>query len=275
MESAGESAAPSPEFSAGLVVSARPAALQGARLEGVPKDSEPVCLGLDLGFRDYEESLRIQDRIVARRKCGFLPDCLLFVDYPPIITLGRGGKREHLLAGPKELCKRGVRVYPAGRGGDITYHGPGQLVVYPVLDLKGWHRDIHRYLRTLERCLVKMLLDFGILSETLPGATGVWVEGRKIGAIGVRTSSWVTSHGLALNVNTDLRYFDLIVPCGLVGRGVTSMAAQLGRSLELSEVRSRLIRHFARAFGRSFRVADREEALIESWPEESSFPHRQ
>lgn len=275
MELAGDSVAPPPEFSAGLAVSARPAALQVSRLEGAPKNSEPVCLGLDLGFRDYEESLRIQDRIVARRKCGFLPDCLLFVDYPPIITLGRGGKREHLLAGPKELRKRGVRVYPAGRGGDITYHGPGQLVVYPVLDLKAWHRDIHRYLRTLERCLVEMLLDFGIPSETLPGATGVWVEGRKIGAIGVRTSNWVTSHGLALNVNTDLRYFDLIVPCGLVGRGVTSMAAQLGRSLELSEVRSCLIRHFARAFGRSFRVADREETLIESWPEESDLPHRQ
>jgi lipoate-protein ligase B len=274
MELAGESAAPSPELSAGLPVSVGPAAPQGARLEGALRDSEPVCLGLDLGFRDYDESLRIQDRIVARRKCGFLPDCLLFVDYPPIITLGRGGKREHLLAGPKELRKRAVRVYPAGRGGDITYHGPGQLVVYPVLDLKAWHRDIHRYLRTLERCLVEMLRDYGIPSETLPDATGVWVEGRKIGAIGVRTSSWVTSHGLALNVNTDLRYFDLIVPCGLVGRGVTSMAAQLGQQLDLSEVRSCFIRHFARAFGRSIRVADREETLIEFWPEESGFQRR-
>ena len=264
MELAGDSVAPCPEFGAGLAASAQPAALHLSRFERSPNDSETVCLGLDLGFRDYEESLRIQDRIVARRKCGSLPDCLLFVDYPPVITLGRGGKREHLLAGPKELRKRGLRVYPAGRGGDITYHGPGQLVVYPVLDLKAWHRDIHRYLRTLEHCLVEVLLDFGIPSETLPGATGVWVEGRKMGAIGVRTSSWVTSHGLALNVNTDLRYFDLIVPCGLVGRGVTSMAAQLGRSLKLSEVRSRFIHHFARAFGRSFRVADREETLMES-----------
>lgn len=275
MELAGERTAPSPETSAGMAMSAQPAALRVSCLETAPKDCEPACLGLDLGFRDYEDSLRIQDRVVARRKYGLLPDCLLFVDYPPIITLGRGGKREHLLACPKELRERGVRVYPAGRGGDITYHGPGQLVVYPVLDLKAWHRDIHRYLRTLERCLVEMLSDFGIPSETLPGATGVWVEGRKIGAIGVRTSGWVTSHGLALNVNTDLRYFDLIVPCGLVGRGVTSMAAELGRSLELSEVRSCLIRHFARAFGRSFRAVDREEALIESWPEESDFPHRQ
>lgn len=275
MELAGDSVAPSPEFSVGPEVSAQPEALQVSRLEGAPKDPEPVCLGLDLGFRGYEESLRIQDRIVARRKLGFLPDCLLFVDYPPIITLGRGGKREHLLAGPKELRKRGVRVYPAGRGGDITCHAPGQLVAYPVLDLKAWHRDIHRYLRTLEVCLVEMLSDFGIPSETLPGATGVWVEGRKIAAIGVRTSNWVTSHGLALNVNTDLRYFDLIVPCGLVGRGVTSMAAQLGRSPELSEVRSCFIGHFARAFGRSFRVADRKETLMESWPEESDFPHPQ
>lgn len=264
MELAGESAAPSPEYSAGMAMSDQPAALQVSHLERAPEDCEPACLGLDLGFRDYEDSLRIQDRIVARRKRGLLPDCLLFVDYPPIITLGRGGKREHLLAGPKELRQRGVGVHPAGRGGDITFHGPGQLVVYPVLDLKAWRRDIHRYLRTLERCLVGMLLDFGIPSETLPGATGVWVEGRKIGAIGVRTSNWVTSHGLALNVNTDLRYFDLIVPCGLVGRGVTSMAAQLGRPLELAEVRSCFIRHFGRAFGRSFRAADRGEALMES-----------
>ena len=274
MELAGESTAPSPEYSAGMAMSAQPAALQVSRSERAPKDCEPACLGLDLGFRDYEESLKIQDRIVTRRKRGLLPDCLLFVDYPPIITLGRGGKREHLLAGPQELRERGVRVYPAGRGGDVTYHGPGQLVVYPVLDLKAWHRDIHRYLRTLERCLVEMLLDFGIPSETLPGATGVWVEGRKIGAIGVRTSNWVTSHGLALNVNTDLRYFDLIVPCGLVGRGVTSMAAQRGRPLELPEVRSCFVRHFARAFGRSFRVADWEETSMESWLEQSDFPDR-
>lgn len=265
MELAGDRAAPSPEFSTEMAMPVQPATLYVSLQEGSPTNSEPACLGLDLGFRDYEESLRIQDRIVARRKSGSLPDCLLFVDYPPIVTLGRRGKRDHLLAGPKELRKRGVRVYPAGRGGDITYHGPGQLVVYPVLDLKAWHRDIHRYLRTLERCLVEMLLDFGISSETLPGATGVWVEGRKIAAIGVRTSRWVTSHGLALNVNTDLRYFDLIVPCGLVGRGVTSMAAQLGRPLDLSGVRSCFIRHFARVFGRSIGAADRaadgEEAL--------------
>lgn len=264
MELAGESTAPSPEYSAGMAMSAQPAALQVSRLERAPKDCEPACLGLDLGFRDYEESLRIQDRIVARRKCGLLPDCLLFVEYPPIITLGRGGKRDHLLAGPEELRERGVRVYPAGRGGDITCHGPGQLVVYPVLDLKAWHRDIHQYLRTLERCLMETLSDFGIPSETLPGATGVWVEGRKIAAIGVRTSRWVTSHGLALNVNTDLRYFDLIVPCGLVGRGVTSMAAQLGRPLQLSEVRACFMARFGRAFGRSFRAAEGKMSVIES-----------
>ncbi len=260
MELAVSRAALCPEFGADMAMPAQSAALPVSRPEGLPTDAEPVCLGLDLGFRDYEESLKIQDRIVARRKCGSCPDCLLFVDYPPIITLGRGGKRDHLLAGPEELRERGVRVYPAGRGGDITYHGPGQLVVYPVLDLNAWYRDIHRYLRTLEHCLVETLSDFGIPSETLPGVTGVWVEGRKIAAIGVRTSRWVTSHGLALNVNTDLRYFDLIVPCGLVGRGVTSMAAQLGRPLQLSEVRACFTGRFARAFGRSFRAVERDEA---------------
>jgi lipoate-protein ligase B len=221
----------------------------------------PSCLGLDLGFRDYEESLRIQARIVSRRKTDSIPDCLLFVDYPPIITLGRAGKREHLLARPAELENRGVRFYAAGRGGDITYHGPGQLVAYPILDLKGWRRDIGLYLRTLEFCLIETLLDFGLLSERLPGATGVWVGGRKIAAIGVRTSQWVTSHGLALNVNTDLEFFKLIVPCGLTGVEMTSMATVLGHPLEMTEVRSCFSGHFAQAFGRSFQVADWDRGL--------------
>ncbi len=129
-------------------------------------------------------------------------------------------------------------------------------MAYPILDLKAWRRDIGLYLRTLERCLIETLLDFGILSETLPGATGVWVEGRKIAAIGVRTSQWITSHGLALNVNTDLEYFNLIIPCGLPGVEVTSMATVLGHPLELIEVRSCFSGHFAQAFSRSFQVAD-------------------
>lgn len=264
IETTGDRSILSPKYFVETLMPAGSSNLSEASLERLATDAGLNCLGLDLGFCDYEESLKIQDRIVEQRKNNSLPDCLLFVNYPPIITLGRGAKKEHLLAGPGELSKRGVQVYPSGRGGDITYHGPGQLVVYPVVDLKEWYRDIHRYLRTLERCLVGLLLDFGIVSEMLPDATGVWVEGRKIAAIGVRTSRWVTSHGLALNVNTDLRNFDLIVPCGLVGRGVTSMAAQLGCSLELSRVRSCFIAHFARAFGRHFRADQSDEAFIES-----------
>ncbi len=147
-----------------------------------------------------------------------------------------------------------MRFYPSGRGGDITYHGPGQMVVYPIIDLKAWRRDIGLYLRALEHCLIETLLDFGIASGREPGATGVWVEGQKIAAIGVRSSQWVTSHGLALNVNTDLKYFDLIIPCGLHWRGVTSMSAVLGHPVEMAEVRSCFTGHFSRAFGRSFRM---------------------
>lgn len=221
----------------------------------------PFCMSLDLGLLEYEESLRIQSEIVSRRKINAIPDYLLFVEYPHVITLGRGGKREHLLARPDELENLGVSFYITGRGGDITYHGPGQLVVYPIINLKAWHRDIALYLRTLEVCIIKTLSDFSIESGRLPGATGVWVEGQKIAAIGVRTSRWVTSHGLALNVNTDLQYFDLIVPCGLSSRAVTTMAELLGKPVELVEVRACFSAHFSREFGRSIRVSNWDEAF--------------
>jgi len=221
----------------------------------------PFCLSLDLGLLEYEESLRIQSEIVGRRKINATPDYLLFVEYPHIITLGRGGNRKHLLAGPDELENLGVRFYLTGRGGDITYHGPGQLVVYPIINLKTWYKDITLYLRTLELCIIKTLSDFGIESGRLPGVTGVWVDGRKIAAIGVRTSQWVTSHGLALNVNTDLHYFDLIVPCGLSSKAVTTMAELLGEPPDLVEVRSCFSAHFSREFGRSIQVSNRDEVF--------------
>jgi lipoate-protein ligase B len=196
--------------------------------------------------------LELQRKIVQKRKRNELPDCLLFVEYPHTITLGRGGKAEHLLAAASELEKQSVSYCETDRGGDITYHGPGQMIAYPILDLKGLCRDIDWYLRSLEQCLMDTLADFDVPSQRVPGATGVWVGEEKIAAIGVRTSQWVTSHGIALNVHTDLKYFDMIVPCGLHSRGVTSLSKVLAnRAPGLREVKSRFILHFGRIFGRS------------------------
>ena len=213
------------------------------------------CLVWDLGLCEYLPSLELQRRVVQKRKSNEVVDCLLFVEYPHTITLGRGGKAEHLLAAASELESKSVSYCETDRGGDITYHGPGQMIVYPILDLKGLRRDIDWYLRTLEQCNhLKTLTDFGVHSERVAGATGVWVGAEKIAAIGVRTSQWVTSHGIALNVDTDLGYFDLIVPCGLRSRGVTSLSKLLGsRAPGLREVKSRFIVHFGRTFGRSIR----------------------
>ena len=212
------------------------------------------CLVCDLGPCEYLPSLELQRKVVQRRKTSAVPDCLLFVEYPHTITLGRGGKAEHLLAGASELKSRSVNYCETDRGGDITYHGPGQMIAYPILDLKELRRDIDWYLRSLEECIIKTLVDFGVESERVAGATGVWVGGEKIAAIGVRTSQWVTSHGIALNVHTDLDYFDLILPCGLRSRGVTSLSKILGsRPPGIHEVKSRFILQFGRIFGRSTR----------------------
>ena len=212
------------------------------------------CLVWDLGRCEYLASLELQRKLVQKRKSNEVPDCLLLVEHPHTITLGRGGKAEHLLAAASELESKSVTYCETDRGGDITYHGPGQMIAYPILDLKGLRRDIDWYLRSLEECIIETLLDLGIQSKRVAGATGVWVDGEKIAAIGVRTSQWVTSHGIALNVNTDLDYFDLIVPCGLRSRGVTSLSKLLGsRAPGLREVKSRFILHFGRIFGRSTR----------------------
>lgn len=209
------------------------------------------CLILDLGRRDYENSLAIQSEVVERRKKKEIQDCLLFVEYPHLITLGRSGNIQHLLASQSVLEERGVGFFVTDRGGDITYHGPGQLIAYPVIDLKEWRRDIGYYLRNLEDCLIATLADFGIPARSIRGMTGVWVKEEKIAAIGVRTSQWVTSHGLSLNVFSDLSFFDFIVPCGLKSRRVTSMLEILGTAVNISTVKARFCVHFSRAFGRN------------------------
>jgi len=203
-----------------------------------------------LGVVPYADALALQKQLVDERREGRIGDVLLLVEHPHVLTLGvRGdGGRSHILAADETLTSRGVQVYETGRGGDITYHGPGQIVGYPILDLKPDRCDVHRYVRDLEEVLIRVAADYGLAADRVPGLTGVWIGGEKVAAIGVRIARWITSHGFALNVTTDLDYFNLIVPCGIADRGVTSLSRLLGRRLERTEVEDRLIQRFTDVF---------------------------
>jgi lipoyl(octanoyl) transferase len=207
----------------------------------------------DLGVVSYGDGLELQRRLVEQRRAGDIPDQLLLLEHPPVITLGVKAKTgtPHLLATPAALQAQGVELFESGRGGDVTYHGPGQLVGYPILDLNPDRRDVHRYVRDIEEVMIQAVASFGISAERAPGLTGAWVGSRKIAAIGVRISRWITSHGFALNVNTDLTAFDLIVPCGIADRGVTSIELQLGRKVPLEEAKMAVAHAFAQVFERS------------------------
>jgi lipoyl(octanoyl) transferase len=200
------------------------------------------------GRIEYGEGFAWQQRLVAERKAGTIPDQFILLEHPHTITLGRNGHLENLLAGEDVLTRAGIAFHPTDRGGDITYHGPGQIVGYPILDLREWKRDVGAYVRAIEQTMIDTLADFGIQAGRIPKLTGVWVGERKIGAIGVHISRWVTSHGFALNVSTDLRYFQYIVPCGLT-KPVTSMS-ELGCRASWAEVAGRLAGHFGRVFER-------------------------
>ncbi|HXY39613.1 MAG TPA: lipoyl(octanoyl) transferase LipB [Vicinamibacteria bacterium] len=203
-----------------------------------------------LGRVPYARGLELQQRLVAERQAGRGVDHLLLLEHDPVFTLGRNARPEHLLLPAEELRERGFEVFETGRGGDVTYHGPGQVVGYPILRLPPERRDVHRYVRDLEEVMIRTCADHGVAAGRVPGLTGAWVGADKIGAIGVRIARWVTSHGFALNVSTDLSVFDLIVPCGIRGRGVTSLERLLGRRVPLGEVTDRLAVHFAAAFAR-------------------------
>lgn len=213
-----------------------------------------LCHVEQLGLVDYAAAFRLQAEKVAQRKAGAIPDTLLLLEHPHVYTLGRNANRENLLAPPDWLAARGVQVFDTDRGGDITYHGPGQLVGYPILDLTQHRRDISWYMRSLEEVLIRAARDFGIEAGRSPGAPGVWVEDKKLVAMGVHVSRWITSHGFAFNVSTDLSYFERIVPCGLRGRGVTSLQQLLGRALEMDSVIERVIEHFGVVFGLEMKV---------------------
>ncbi len=213
----------------------------------------------------YAEAYALQKRVVAARKAGAIVDVLLLCQHSHVITLGRSGKRENLLASEQVLRQKGVEFHATDRGGDITYHGPGQIVGYPILDLGAIRRDVVWYVRTLEEALIRATAEFGIGSERVAGKTGIWVRAgnseEKLAAIGVHISRWVTSHGFAYNVSTDLRYFDLIVPCGIAGGKATSLEKLLGRSVQEKEVAPRIARHLGELFALEMKEASRKELL--------------
>ena len=210
--------------------------------------STMTCQVENLGVVNYADGLRLQLERVTARKAGTIPDTLLLLEHPHVYTLGRNAKTENLLISAEQLAARGAQVFEIDRGGDVTYHGPGQLVGYPILDLAKHRRDIAWYMRSLEEVLIAVAQDYGIQAGRLAGAPGVWVGNDKLAAMGVHISRWVTSHGFAFNVNTDLRYFDCIVPCGLRDKGVTSLQKLLGRPVEMEEVIERVARQFGRVF---------------------------
>jgi lipoyl(octanoyl) transferase len=203
-----------------------------------------------LGLVPYEEALALQRSLVEERRAGRIDDVLLLLEHPPVLTVGvRGdGGRSHILASSEELTARGIAVHETGRGGDVTYHGPGQVVGYPILDLSPHRRDVHRYVRDLEEVLIRVAADFGVVAGRVEGLTGVWVGDEKLAAIGVRIARWVTSHGFAFNVNTELDDFKLIVPCGIADRGVTSLARVLGRPVDIDSVEDRITVRFGELF---------------------------
>jgi len=199
----------------------------------------------------YGTATALQKTLVEERRGGTIPDLLLLLQHPPVITLGvRAGSRANIVASVDRLTALGVEVHDTGRGGDVTYHGPGQIVGYPILDLRPDRCDVHRYVRDIEEVMIRVCHDYGIEAQRIPGLSGAWVGAEKIGAVGVRISRWITSHGFAFNVGTDLSHFDLIVPCGIRDRGVTSIERITGRRIVLAEVEDRVIDHFAAVFDR-------------------------
>jgi len=205
-----------------------------------------------LGRMPYGEALRLQEEAVHRRKAGKSPDQLFLLEHPHVITAGTSASEDNILVSAREREELGLEVFQVGRGGDVTYHGPGQLIGYPVLSLAPDRKDLHRYLRDLEGVLLAVLSEFGIEGHREDGLTGVWTDRGKVAALGVRVSSgWITSHGFALNVSPDLAYFDTIIPCGITDRSVTSISGILGREVGLQEVIPAVVRSFAAVFDRT------------------------
>ena len=224
-----------------------------------------ICHIVDLGLIGYAEAQTLQKCVVAARKSGAIEDVLLLCEHPHVITQGRSGKRENLLASEHVLKQKGVEFHATDRGGDITYHGPGQIVGYPILNLGAIRRDVVWYVRMLEQAMIRATAEFGITAERVAGKTGIWVgesgAEEKLAAIGVHISRWVTSHGFAYNVSTDLRFFDLIVPCGIADRKAISLEKLMEQRVEKNEVAPRIAKHLGDVFGLEMKETSRAELL--------------
>ena len=247
-----------------------------------------VCSIVDLGLIGYAEACELQKRVVAARKAGAIDDVLLFCEHPHVITLGRSGKRANLLASENVLRQKGVEYLASTRGGDITYHGPGQIVGYPILNLSAMRRDVVWYVRTLEEAMIRATAELGVAACREPGKTGIWVnapertatqsaprkeaKAEKLAAIGVHISRWITSHGFAYNVATDLRYFDLIVPCGIADRKATSLEKLLGRNVSPAEIKPLLAKHVGEVFDLTVGSAERAELFAKLEQFEQALP---
>ncbi len=219
-------------------------------MEAAPGLPRPLVVR-ELGSIAYSDGLALQSELVTQRRSGEIPDTLLLLEHPHVITMGTSTEPENILVTEAEREAMGIELFGAGRGGDVTYHGPGQIVGYPILDLKPDRQDLHRYLRDLEAMIIDVLAEFGVPGRRVDGLTGVWTPKGKIAAIGIRVSSgWITSHGFALNVSTDLSYFGAIVPCGIQDRGVTTLEMELGEAVDPALVRRRLAAATAATFGR-------------------------
>jgi lipoyl(octanoyl) transferase len=194
---------------------------------------------------DYAEAHRAQKELQSKRIAGEIGDTVLLLEHPPVLTMGRSAKAQHVLASESDLEALGVELHEVGRGGDVTYHGPGQLVAYPIIDLKPDRKDVRKYVRSLEETMIRTCADFGLTANRVTGLNGAWIGERKVGAVGVRISRWVTMHGLALNVNSKLEHFEWIVPCGIQDKGVTSISAELGRDVSMDGAIELLAAHFS------------------------------
>lgn len=203
---------------------------------------------IDLGLIDYASAYRKQKEVLEERKCGAIGDILIIAEHHPVFTLGRTGSRDNLLVDKEVLEKRNLELIEVDRGGDITFHGPGQVVLYPIIDLKERSADLHKYIRNLESIIIDFLAGFSIEGERVPGASGVWVKGKKIGFVGIGASHWITFHGFTVNINTSLSFFSMIASCGIKGIEITSLSRILGKSIDIEEAKSSLIDSFKKRF---------------------------
>jgi lipoyl(octanoyl) transferase len=234
--------------------------------DGKWKMENKILTYCDLGFIDYKESWELQQEIHSKRVSGEVDDFLFLLEHPNTYTLGKTAHKENLIGSDDYLKKNQISVYDIDRGGDITYHGPGQIVGYPIIDLNNWFKDTHKYLRALEEVIIKTCGDYGLNSERNSKHTGVWIGDRKIAAIGIKVSRWVTMHGFAFNVNTDLNLFNGIIPCGIQDKSVTSMKQELNREVSIQEVKEKLLKNFTELFEYTSVISkDKEEILQQNF----------